>query len=88
MSDFEGRLGRLEEIAERLRDGSVQIDEAAELFEEGVRLSRTLDRELRRIERRVEILANQPVDGQSEDQEPALELFPDLEGPTEPGGES
>ncbi len=75
MSDFEQRLQRLEEIAEQLRDGSIQVDEAAELFEEGVKLARALDSELQRIERKVEILANQPVD---EDSPPSFELFPDL----------
>ncbi|HKK49744.1 MAG TPA: exodeoxyribonuclease VII small subunit [Alkalispirochaeta sp.] len=75
MSDFEQRLQRLEEIAEQLRDGSIQVDEAAQLFEEGVKLARTLDTELQRIERRVEILANQPVE---EETPPSFELFPDL----------
>ncbi|MEX2442871.1 MAG: exodeoxyribonuclease VII small subunit [Alkalispirochaeta sp.] len=75
MSDFEHRLQRLEEIAEKLRDGSIQVDDAAELFEEGVKLARALDKELQRIERRVEILAKQPVD---EETPPSFELFPDL----------
>lgn len=75
MSDFEQRLARLEEIAEKLRDGSIKVDAAAELFEQGVKLARTLDRELQRIERRVEILANQPVD---EEHPPSFELFPEL----------
>jgi exodeoxyribonuclease VII small subunit len=82
MSSFEQRLERLEEIAEKLRDGSIQVDAAAELFEEGVKLARTLETELQRIERRVEILAKEPVD---EDEAPSFELFPDL--PNGNGGE-
>lgn len=77
MSDFEQRLQRLEEIAEQLRDGTIQVDDAAQLFEEGVKLARALDTELQRIERKVEVLANQPVD---EDTPPSFELFPDLTG--------
>lgn len=82
MSDFETKLERLEAIAERLRDGDVRIDEAAGLFEEGVKLSRTLDSELRRFERRVEILASE-TDGSGEDDdgEPELDLFPDAGAP-------
>jgi exodeoxyribonuclease VII small subunit len=75
MNSFEQRLERLEEIAEKLRDGSIQIDDAAELFEEGVKLARTLETELQRIERKVEILAKEPVD---EDESPSFELFPEL----------
>ncbi len=77
MSDFETRLERLEEIAERLRDGTVKIDEASTLFEEGVRLAKRLDGELRKLERRVEILANEPTE---ENETPVLELFPELGG--------
>jgi exodeoxyribonuclease VII small subunit len=74
MSDFETRLERLEEIATKLRDGSVRIDAAAKLFEEGMNLSRGLEKELRAMERRVEILVNESM---TEADPPALELFGD-----------
>lgn len=75
MADFETRLARLEEIGTTLRDGAVPIDRAAALFEEGVKLARQLDTELRRIERRIEILVNDTTDPEAT---PVLELFPDL----------
>lgn len=78
MSDFEQRLERLESIAERIRDGSVPIDEASLLFEEGVTLARKLEGELRHLERRIEILVNKPQSDEDETP-PTLELFPELD---------
>jgi exodeoxyribonuclease VII small subunit len=73
--NFEERLARLEELAEKLKDGKLPLDEAVSLFEEGVKLSRSLEKDLSRIERRVEILTREPVDGETE---PPLSLFPEL----------
>jgi exodeoxyribonuclease VII small subunit len=73
---FEQRLERLEELAERLREGSIPLEEAVALFEEGMKLSKTLERELSRVERRVEILTREP---ETPGDEPGLELFPELE---------
>ena len=72
---FEQRLERLEHLAEKLREGSIPLEEAVTLFEEGMKLSRSLEKDLSRVERRVEILTREPV---SEEEEPALELFPEL----------
>ena len=74
---FEQRLQRLEKLAEKLRAGSIPLEEAISLFEEGMKLSRSLERDLVRVERRVEILTREPA-GDS-DEEPGLELFPELE---------
>jgi|GEM_PF-356872 len=74
-SGFEERLERLEEIAEKLREGNIPLDDAVALFEEGMRLSKSLEKELSRVERRVEILTREPESAQ---EEPGLELFPEL----------
>lgn len=71
MKNFEERLERLEMIAEKLRDGATPIDQASSLFEEGVKLARTLEKELRTLERRIEILVSRPPD------DPVLDLFED-----------
>ena len=77
MQDFESRLARLEEIAEKLRHGEIPIDEATVLFEEGMKLSHALDRELQKMEQRIEILTTPPEEA---DRAPELELFTDTEG--------
>jgi len=74
---FEQRLQRLEKLAEKLRGGSIPLEEAIALFEEGMKLSKSLEKDLARVERRVEILTREP--GGDSDQEPGLELFPELE---------
>ena len=72
---FEQRLSRLEELSTALKDGNLPLEEALKKFEEGVGLARTLEKELSRIERRIEILVNNP---EAEDEKPELELFPEL----------
>jgi exodeoxyribonuclease VII small subunit len=81
MKSFEERLQRLEEISAGIRDGEIPLEEAAGLFEEGVKLSRGLDKDLQRIERKVQQLVNEP---ESKDEKPVLELFPELD---EAGGD-
>jgi exodeoxyribonuclease VII small subunit len=72
---FEQRLERLESLAEKLRDGNIPLEDAISLFEEGMKLSKTLEKDLARVERRVEILTREPA---TEEEEPGLALFPEL----------
>ena len=78
MDDFETRLRRLESIGESIRDAKVPLDRAAALFEEGLKLAKSLDGELRRFEQRIEILVNKP---DAPGETPVLELFPELGEP-------
>ncbi len=72
---FEDRLERLEKLAEKLREGKIPLEEAVALFEEGMRLARSLEKDLSRVERKVEILTREPT---SDEEEPGFELFPEL----------
>jgi exodeoxyribonuclease VII small subunit len=73
MKKFEDRLSRLEELNERMKTGNIPLDEAVEVFEEGIKLAKGLEKDLSKIERRIEILVNQP---EAPGEEPSLELFP------------
>jgi exodeoxyribonuclease VII small subunit len=73
---FEQRLERLEKLAETLREGKIPLEDAVSLFEEGMKLSRSLEKDLSKVERRVEILTREP---EGELEEPGLELFPELD---------
>ena len=64
---FEERLERLEKLAEKLREGKIPLEEAVTLFEEGMKLARSLEKDLARVERKVEILTREPG---AEDEEP------------------
>jgi exodeoxyribonuclease VII small subunit len=72
---FEDRLARLEQVAASLKDGKIPLEEAIALFEEGSKLAKTLEKELARVERKVQVLSGE----EAETGEPALRLFPELD---------
>ena len=76
MATFEERLRRLEQLGEKLRQGNLPIDDAAALFEEGIKLARGLEGDLAKLERRIEILINDP---ETSGEPPQVDLFPDVE---------
>ncbi|MCL2066238.1 MAG: exodeoxyribonuclease VII small subunit [Treponema sp.] len=73
MKNFEERLEKLEMLGEQIRKGDIPLDEALRSFEEGIRLARDLEKDLEKIENRIEILVNNsdaPIE-----ESPELELF-------------
>ena len=79
MKSFEERLDHLESLSEKLREGKIPLEDAVSIFEEGMKLAKQLENELSKIERKVEILVNEPEKKNGSVEEPALELFPELE---------
>jgi exodeoxyribonuclease VII small subunit len=75
LKKFEERLTRLEELNGKIRDGDIPLDEAVALFEEGVQLAKGLEKDLMKVEKKIEILVNQP---EAPEDKPNLELFPDI----------
>ena len=75
MKSFEERLERLENLSEQIKEGNIPLEKAVSLFEEGMKLSKGLENELSKYERKIEILINNP---KNEDEKPDLELFPEL----------
>ena len=53
---FEERLERLEELGDEIRKNDIPLDDAIKAFEEGIKLARTLEKDLEKIESRIEIL--------------------------------
>lgn len=53
---FEEALARLEEIVAALEAGDPDLDRALELFEEGIGLVRTCDKQLKEAEQKLERL--------------------------------
>jgi exodeoxyribonuclease VII small subunit len=76
MKKFEERLERLESIAEEIRDSEIGLDQALALFDEGIKLSKGLEKDLEKIEGRIEILLNKPAES---DEKPELGLFDSVE---------
>jgi exodeoxyribonuclease VII small subunit len=76
MKKFEDRLSELEELNEKMKGGDIPLDEAVELFEKGIKLAKSLEKDLSKIERKIEILVNEP---EAPNEEPNLRLFEDDE---------
>jgi exodeoxyribonuclease VII small subunit len=73
IKNFEERLERLENLGEQIRKTDIPLDEAIKAFEEGIKLARTLELDLEKIESRIEILMNSAES--LADESPELELF-------------
>jgi exodeoxyribonuclease VII small subunit len=78
MKKFEERLERLEELAQRIKEPDLPLEDAVAVFEEGVKLSKGLERDLAKIQGKVEVLlgSNEGEDGE---EKPELGLFEDEE---------
>jgi exodeoxyribonuclease VII small subunit len=70
---FEERLERLEKLGEDIRKPDIPLDDALKSFEEGINLARALEKDLEKIESRIEILMN-GAEAKS-DEPPELGLF-------------
>lgn len=78
MKKFEERLERLEELAERIKEPDLPLEEAVAVFEEGIKLSKGLERDLDKIQGKVEILLGTTSNDEGEEK-PELGLFEDEE---------
>lgn len=79
MKNFEERLARLEQLTQAVKSPQTPLAEAVAGFEEGFKLAQALEKELDKLEKRVEILLN-PTPGQAptEAGDPTFDLFTDL----------
>ena len=57
---FEQKLSRMEEISKALSKPETDLQEAVNLYEEGMKLANEVDSELAKIERRIEIVTSRP----------------------------
>jgi exodeoxyribonuclease VII small subunit len=73
MKNFEERLERLENLGEAIRKTDLPLEEALKAFEEGIKLARSLEKDLEKVESRIEILMNGPE--AKTEESPELDLF-------------
>ncbi|MDR3172208.1 MAG: exodeoxyribonuclease VII small subunit [Treponema sp.] len=73
MKNFEARLERLEALGQTIRKPDIPLDDAIKAFEEGIKLARALEKDLEKVESRIEVLMNSP-DAKA-DVDPELGLF-------------
>lgn len=73
MKNFEENLERLEEISQKIKNPEVTLEDALASFEEGIKLAKGMEKEIDRIEGKIQVLMNQPV--ASAGDSPELDLF-------------
>ncbi len=56
--DFEKRLGRLEEIVQKMEKGELPLEQSLKLLEEGIKLSRECHVQLNQAEEKVKKLVS------------------------------
>jgi exodeoxyribonuclease VII small subunit len=78
MKNFEERLVRLEVLGETIRKPELPLDDAIRAFEEGIKLAKSLEKDLEKVESRIEILMNGP-EAKPEAGNAELGLFDDEE---------
>ena len=72
MESFEKRLERLEKLNNSIKKSDLPMEDALKLFEEGIKLAKSMEKDLDKIESKIQILMNQPVSVQDK---PELDLF-------------
>ncbi len=72
MKNFEQRLERLEELGDTIKSPELSLEDALKVFEEGIRLAKGMEKELDKIESKIQMLMNQPA---AEEEKPELDLF-------------
>ena len=81
MKSFEENLSRLEELTANIRKNDISLEDALSTFEEGIKLAKTLEKDIEKIEGKIKILMNQPVKADPSSPaaqiniEPQLDLF-------------
>jgi exodeoxyribonuclease VII small subunit len=73
LKNFEERLERLEKLGTEIRRSDIPLDDALKAFEEGIKLARSLEKDLEKVESRIEVLMNGPEAKAEEN--PELDLF-------------
>lgn len=71
MKNFEENLSRLEELTANIKRTDISLEDALKAFEEGIKLARGMEKEIDKIEGKIQILMNQP--------EPETALAPELD---------
>lgn len=60
MESFEEKLEKLESISENIKKSDISVDEAMKNFEEGIKLAKSIEKELDAMESKIQILMNTP----------------------------
>ena len=73
MPSFEENLSRLENLTQDIRRSDISLEDALKDFEEGIKLAKSLEKEIDKIEGKIQILMNQSE--KESDHHAELDLF-------------
>ena len=79
MKSFEENLSRLEELTNNIRRPDISLEDALSTFEEGIKLAKSLEKDVEKIEGKIQILMNQPVKADSSSSAPQINIEPQLD---------
>lgn len=85
MNTFEQNLEKLEKLTNDIRRSDISLEEALKDFEEGIKLASGMEKELDKIEGKIQILMNEPVP-MTKDNQPQFDLFSDTDETTGTSG--
>ena len=73
MKNFEEKLAHLEELTSAIKRSDISLEDALAAFEEGITLAKQMEKEIDKIEGKIQILMNQPQSNTSDT--PEFDLF-------------
>lgn len=76
MANFEENLSKLEGLTQDIKRSDISLEDALKDFEEGIKIAKTLEKEIDRIEGKIQILMNQP--SKESDLHAELDLFSEV----------
>lgn len=84
MKNFEEKLEKLEYLTSNIKRPDISLEEALKNFEEGIKLAKTLEKQIDEIEGKIQILANNP--SLENNEEPEITLFSETDEKTGSSG--
>ena len=84
MKNFEEKLEKHEYLTNNIKRPDISLEEALKNFEEGIKLAKTLEKQIDEIEGKIQILANNP--SLENNEEPEITLFSETDEKTGSSG--
>lgn len=78
MNTFEENLQKLEKLTSDIKRSDISLEDALKDFEEGIKLAAGMEKELDKIEGKIQILMNEP-NPMAKENPPQLDLFGDAD---------
>lgn len=76
--NFEEKLAQLEKLTQDIKRTDISLEDALKDFEQGIQLASGLEKELDKIEGKIQILMNEPSPMSAENP-PQMDLFSDAD---------